>query len=149
MKAAPDKQTKPSEPEQVDAWIKALKHPLRDVVTDLRALILGIDKGIGEEIKWNHPTFFYGGPMKPSDPKLYKRYMIVFNVYRKDCVRLVFPSGAKIEDTSGLLEGDYADGRRLALFHSREEVTEKSAAMKRAIKKWLKLLIDAEKSAAA
>jgi len=148
MKAAPGTQTKPSESEKVDAWIKALKHPLRDVVTDLRALILGVDKSIGEEIKWNHPTFFYGGPMKPADPKLYKRYLIVFNVYKKDCVRLVFPSGATIEDKSGLLEGDYADGRRLALFHSREEVTEKSPAMKRAIKKWLKLLIEAEKNAA-
>jgi hypothetical protein len=148
MKAAPDQQTKPSEPEKVDAWIKALKHPLRDVVTDLRTLILSVDKSIGEEIKWNHPTFFYGGPMKPSDPKLYKRYMIVFNIYKKDCVRLVFPSGAGIEDKSSLLEGDYADGRRLALFHSREEVSEKAPAMKRAIKKWLKLLIEAEKSAA-
>lgn len=128
--------------------MKALKHPLRDVVTDLRALILAADKSIGEEIKWNHPTFFYGGTMKPSDPKLYKRYIIVFNTFQKDCVRLVFPSGARIEDKSGLLEGDYADGRRLALFHSRDEVKEKSAAMKRAIKKWLKLLIEAEKNAA-
>jgi len=147
MKTAPDQQTKPSEPEKVDAWIRALKHPLRDVVTDLRALILGIDKSIGEEIKWNAPTFFYGGPMKPSDPKRYKRYLIVFNVARPDCVRLVFPSGARIEDTSGLLERDYADGRRLALFHTREEVKEKSPAMKRAIKKWLKLLLEAEKAA--
>jgi hypothetical protein len=147
MKTAPDQQTKPSEPGKVDAWIHALKHPLRDVITDLRALILGIDKSIGEEIKWNAPTFFYSGPMKPSDPKLYKRYMIVSNLFRKDCIRLVFPSGARIEDTSGLLEGDYADGRRLALFHSREEVKEKSPAMKRAIKKWLKLLLESEKAA--
>jgi hypothetical protein len=73
--------------------------------------------------------------------------MIVFNVYKKDCVRLVFPSGARIEDKSGLLEGDYADGRRLALFHNRKEVSEKSAAMKRAIKKWLKLLIETENNA--
>jgi len=36
---------------------------------------------------------------------------------QKDCIRLVFPSGAKIKDSSGLLQGDYADGRRLACFH--------------------------------
>ena len=149
MKTAPDNETKPSQSEKVDAWIKALKHPLRKVVTDLRTLILSVDKNIGEEIKWNAPTFFYGGPMRPSDPKLYKRYMIVFNLFQKDCVRLVFPSGARIEDKSGLLEGNYADGRRLALFHDTGEVKEKSAAMKRAIKKWLKLLIEAEKSPAA
>jgi hypothetical protein len=32
--------------------------------------------------------------------------------------RLVFPSGAKVKDASGLLEGDYADGRRLAMFQT-------------------------------
>jgi len=147
MKTAPDRETKPSEPDQVDAWIRAFRHPLKDVVTDLRTLILSIDKSIGEEVKWNAPTFFYAGPIKPSDPKKYKRYIVVFNRYREDCIRLVFPSGAKIEDKSGLLEGDYADGRRLAHFHNREEVSQKAPAMKRAIRKWLKLLAG-EKNAA-
>ena len=137
MKAAPDQQTKPSEPQKVDAWMKALKHPLRDVVTDLRALILAADKSIGEEIKWNHPTFFYGGTMKPSDPKLYKRYIIVFNTFQKDCVRLVFPSGARIEDKSGLLEGDYADGRRLALFQSEKDVQSKKKKLQDTLKRQL------------
>jgi hypothetical protein len=47
--------------------------------------------------------------MKPFKPKEYKRYIADFNLHRKDCVRLVFPSGAKIRDKSGLT-GDYADG---------------------------------------
>jgi len=34
---------------------------------------------------------FYAGEMKPFNPKEYKRYIVVFNLYRKDCIRLVFP----------------------------------------------------------
>src|SRR5215472_9627975 len=92
--------TKPSEPDKVDAYMQTLKHPLVEVVAALRRIILGTDREIGEEIKWNAPTFFYAGEMAPSDPKKYKRYIIVFNLYQKDCIRLVFPSGAKINDSS-------------------------------------------------
>ena len=106
----------------------------------LRRIILNTDKEIGEEIKWNAPSFFYAGEMGPSDPKKYKRYIVVFNLYKKDCIRLVFPSGAKVKDTSGLLEGDYADGRRLAMFYDLKDVAAKQKILERTIKKWLTLL---------
>ena|SRR5664279_990371 len=132
--------TKPSEPDKVDAYIARLKHPLAKVVPDLRRLILSTHKEIGEEIKWNAPTFFYGGKMRPSNPKEYRRYIVVFNLFRQDCIRLVFPSGAKVNDASGLLEGDYADGRRLAMFYSSRDVKSKEKALRTVITKWLKLL---------
>ena len=140
MKAKQNALTKPSEPDKVDAYMHKLKHPLAEVVEALRRTILSTDSEIGEEIKWNAPTFFYAGEMKPSDPKEYKRYIVVFNLYKKDCIRLVFPSGAKINDGSGLLQGDYRDGRRLALFYSMADVKSKRDPLQRAIKKWLKLL---------
>ena len=132
--------TKPSEPEKVDAYMQGLTHPLAKVVEALRKIILSTDREIGEEIKWNAPTFFYSGEMKPSNPKEYKRYLVVFNLYRKDCIRLVFPSGARVNDKSGLLEGNYADGRRLALFHNMEEVISKQTPLQSAIRKWLETL---------
>ena len=135
-----DKTLKLSEPEKVDAYIDKLKHPLVPVVKALRKSILSTDKEIGEEIKWNAPTFFFAGEMRPSHPKEYKRYIVVFNLYKKNCIRLVFPSGAKVKDTSGLLEGDYEDGRRLAVFHDIKEVDDKEKALKTVIAKWLKLL---------
>ena len=101
---------------------------------------MSADKNIGEEVKWNSPTFFYAGAMRPFNPKEYQRYLIVFNLHKKDHIMLVFPSGAKIEDTSGLLIGDYADGRRLALFYGMDEVKAKEKALQKVIKKWLKLL---------
>jgi hypothetical protein len=131
--------TKPSEPDKVDAYMQKLKHPLADVVACLRKIILSTNSEIGEEIKWNAPTFFYSGEMKPSDPKEYRRYLIVFNLHQKDCIRLVFPSGAKIKDASGFLQGDYTDGRRLAFFHSLEEVQSRTKPLQQSIRKWLTL----------
>ena len=135
--AEKDSLTKPSEPEKVDAYMAKLKHPLADVVAALRKIILSTDREIGEEIKWNAPAFFYSGEMKPSDPKEYKRYIIVFNLFQKDCIRLVVWKGNRVNDKSGLLEGDYTDGRRLALFHDMEEVKSKKAALQVVIRKWL------------
>jgi hypothetical protein len=132
--------TKASESEKVDAYVASLKHPLAQVVRNLRRIILSISSKIGEEIKWNAPTFFYAGPMKPTDPKDYRRYVVVFNLFRKDCIRLVFPSGAKVRDSSGLLEGDYADGRRLAMFYDAKDVRSKEKALRAVITRSLKLL---------
>lgn len=140
MKTAQSLSTKKSEPEKVDAYMKAQKHPLKGVLEALRRIILSTDDLIGEEIKWNAPTFFYAGEMAPSDPKEYRRYLIVSNLFQKDCIRLVFPSGERIADKSGLLIGDYADGRRLALFHNLDEVEQKKASLQRAVRKWLETL---------
>jgi hypothetical protein len=132
--------TKASEPEKVDAYMSRLKHPLAKVAEDLRQIILSSGEEIGEEIKWNAPTFFYAGKMKPTNPKEYRRYIVVFNLFKQDCIRVVFPSGAKVKDASGLLEGDYADGRRLAMFYSSKDVKSKAKALRAVITQWLKLL---------
>ena len=98
--------TKASEPAKVDAYMSRLKHPLAKVVEDLRQIILSTDKEIGEEIKWNAPTFFYAGQMKPANPKEYRRYIVVFNLFKQDCIRLVFPTAARVKDKSRLVDGD-------------------------------------------
>jgi len=47
---------------------------------------------------------------------------------------------ATVKDASGLLEGDYADGRRLAIFYSSKDVKSKDKALRAVITKWLKML---------
>jgi hypothetical protein len=140
MKNKQELSTKPSQPEKVDAYLKKLKHPLKEVVEALRQIILSTDREIGEEIKWNAPTYFFSGEMRPFNPKEYKRYLVVFNLYQKPCIRLVFPSGAKANDKTGFLQGDYTDGRRLAFFPNMAEVKSKKKVLQAVIKKWLKLL---------
>ena len=134
--------TKSSMPEQVDLYLRRLKHPLLAVVQKLRQIILKTDSSIGEEIKWNAPTFFYTGPMEPFDPKEYKRYMVIFNLFKQDCIRLVFWRGAAADDQSGFLEGDYADGRRLAIFHSEKDVQSRKKKLQDTLKRQLKNMKD-------
>jgi len=140
MKPVKDETTKPSETNKVNEYMSALNHPLKKVMEALRQIILATDTGIGEEIKWNAPAFFYMGKMKPFNPKEYKRHIVVSNLFKKDCIRLVFPSGAKLSNNAGLLEGDYADGRRLAMFRHVDEVKSKEKALQKVIEEWLNLL---------
>src|SRR6478609_735912 len=133
------KATEASNPAQVTAHIKQLEAGLGKIVELIRQIILSTDKEIGERIKWNNPSFFYTGEMKPFDPKKYKRELIVFNLF-KGRIMLVFPSGAKVNDTSGLLEGDYKDGRRTIILKDMADVKEKEKALRKVIKDWLKLV---------
>jgi hypothetical protein len=137
MTAKKDVLTKPSEPEKVDAFMAKLTHPLADVVAALRMIILSTDPEIGEEVKWNAPAFFYTGELPPFNPKEHKRHIVVFNFYKQDCIRLVFPNGERVKDKSGLLEGNYSDGRRLALFHDMREVESRKETLQRLVKQWL------------
>src|SRR6187399_2554190 len=115
------KTVKLTDTEQVTAHIKKLDPSFGKIIETIRQLILKTDKEIGEQIKWNNPSFYYTGEMKPFDPKEYKRDMIVMNLH-KGRIMLVFPSGAKVNDTASFLEGDYKDGRRLVTFTDLKDV---------------------------
>lgn len=125
--------------EQVTAHIQKLEPNLREIIQELRRIILAADKEVGERIKWNNPSFYYTGEMKPFDPKEYKREIIVFNLF-KGRAMLVFPSGAQINDTTGFLDGDYKDGRRVHVFKDMDEVQSKAAILQDIIRKWLTLI---------
>jgi hypothetical protein len=128
--------------EEVTQHIQKLDVAISGVIETLRQIILSTDKEIGERIKWNNPSFYYTGEMKPFDPKEYKREIIVFNLF-KNRIMLVFPSGAKVNDNTGLLTGNYADGRRTVVFKDIDDVRAKEAALRHVIKEWLKL-VDAD-----
>ena len=125
--------------EQVTAHIQKLEPGLREIIRGLRRIILAADKEVGERIKWNNPSFYYTGEMKPFDPREYKREIIVFNLF-KNRIMLVFPSGAKLNDTTGFLEGDYKDGRRIHVFKDIDEVKSKAPILQGIIQKWLTLV---------
>ncbi|HAB51461.1 MAG TPA: hypothetical protein DCQ26_10880 [Marinilabiliales bacterium] len=129
-----------SEPQKVNEYMDSLKHPLLDLAQYLRTYILGIDKNIGEGIYWNVPTFFFTGKMKPFDSKEYKRFIVNFNFYKQDTLRIIFLRGADATDPTGLLEGDYKDGRRVSSFKSIEELKKKEKELKIIIKQLLALM---------
>jgi hypothetical protein len=137
--------TKPSDSSAVDAYMQALTHPLAELAAEVRRTILAADPSIGEEVKWNAPAFFYTGAMEPFDPKEYRRHLIVFNFYRKDCIRLVFWRGDRANDKSGLLEGTYADGRRIATLSSIKELRSRQTTLVAVIRSQLRNLRRYEK----
>jgi hypothetical protein len=125
-----------SETEQVNDYVANLNPSIREVVEGLRKIILSADKQIGEQLKWNSPAFYYTGEMKPFNPKEYKRDIVVMNLHRGN-VLLVFPTGAKIDDTTGLLEGKYTDGRRIVNIKDLDDVKLKEKALTKVLKQWL------------
>ncbi len=131
---------KPSDADAVDAYMEKLVHPLADLAAYLRQLFLKADRQIGEEIKWNAPAFFYAGLLPPSDPKLYRRYLVIFNFFRKDSIRLVFWHGANAKDPTGLLQGKYPDGRRLAVFHSVREAKAAAPALRAIVREQIRAI---------
>jgi hypothetical protein len=123
----------------VTTHIEKLDPSVGDIVQTIRDIILNTDNEIGEEIKWNNPTFYYTGEMQPFDPKEFKRHIVVMNLH-KGRIMLVFPSGAKVNDTSGFLEGDYKDGRRITVFKDKADVLAKKDILQNVIKDWLSLV---------
>ena len=133
------KAIKLSDEEQVTQHIKKLDPAFGKIIEAVRKIILSTDASVGERIKWNNPSFYYTGEMKPFDPKEYKREIVVFNLFKKK-IMLIFPSGAKVKNTSGLLTGDYKDGRRIVVLKDMADVKAKEKDLQKIIKEWLKLI---------
>lgn len=131
--------SKLSDQEQVTQHIQKLDPSIATIIETLRQIILNTNPEISEQIKWNSPSFYYNGDMKPFDPKEYKRDIIVMNLH-KGKILLVFPTGAKINDTSGLLEGEYKDGRRIISIKDLEHVKSKEKDLQNCIKQWLGMI---------
>ena len=121
--------------EAVSAYIARLDETVGPIVEKLRQIILSTDPEIAEEIKWNAPSFYYTGPMKPFNPKEYKQYIIVMNLHKR--ILMVFLSGAKINNDNNLLTGDYADGRRLVTVTDLADVIQKEQLLRNAIMDWI------------
>ncbi|MCW3115152.1 MAG: hypothetical protein JWR18_3548 [Segetibacter sp.] len=132
------KEKKQTAEELVSQYLHQLEYPLENVVAALRKIVLQTDKEISEHVKWNSLAFYYNGQMKTFDPKEYKKDIVVFNLHRKDSVLLVFPTGASIDDPTGLLEGEFTDSRKTVRFSSLKEVSDKEGDLQTVIKIWLK-----------
>ena len=111
-------------PPSVDAFMTALDHPHKAEVQVVRDIILGVHPGITEQVKWNAPSFSYGG------------YLATFSLHRREYAMLIFRDGAILDDQGGLLEGGYPD-RRMVYFHSLGDVAAKRPRLEAAICEWI------------
>lgn len=100
---------KSKEANEVKAWLKAIRHPLKKEVEAVREIIKNTSEKLQERIKWAAPSYYY------------KQDIVTFNAWAKDQVHLVFHYKPVEKIKSPLLEGDY-DGRRMMYFNSMKEV---------------------------
>lgn len=122
----------------VPQLLDELSHPLMPTIRALREMILAAHPLVAEEVKWNSPSFFYNGDMEPFDPKTYARDIVVLHLRKTDQVLMVFPTGARISDALGILEGDYEDGRRMITITGTEALSAKKDGIQAAIKDWIR-----------
>lgn len=125
---------RPARTADVPAFIAGLDHPHEAVILALRKIILGVDRGIAEDIKWNAPSFHTTVDFA------------TFHLREKDGVLLVLHRGAKqraatdafsITDPSGLLDWRGRD-RALVHFSDLKDVATKKAALVRVLRLWIK-----------
>lgn len=113
---------KPTEEEEVEAFMKALKHPFLKEIQFLRQLIKATDERIKERIKWKAPSYYF------------IEDMLTFNLWAQQHVHLVFHHPAIVKIKSALLTGDYKD-RRMVYFNSQEEIDKHQKELTGIIKK--------------
>ncbi|OYU82105.1 MAG: hypothetical protein CFE23_02080 [Flavobacterium sp. BFFFF1] len=124
------------DPKSVTEFIQKLEPEFSKLIEEIRVAVLETDKSVSEQIKWNSPSFFYNGEIKSFNPNEYKRDILVIHT-RKNEALLVFPTGNVMDNKSGILEGDYADGRKMINFKTIEDFERKRNDFKEIIKDWL------------
>ncbi|SKB03293.1 protein of unknown function (DU1801) [Agreia bicolorata] len=112
----------PKKPLSVDDALDRRAHPLRDQIDLLRERTLAVDPRIVEEWKWNAPSFRIEGD-----------YLYTFMLRPDDYLHLVVHHPAAPEITSEILEGEYADGRRMIYLRDAGEVEAKLAEFTRVL----------------
>ncbi|MNU76506.1 hypothetical protein D3C71_660600 [compost metagenome] len=121
---------------KVDEHVAKLNPVEQEIIHRLRNLVLKSDSEIREHIKWNSPAFYYNGEMKAFDAKEYKRDLLVVNSHRGK-VLLVFPSGAKIKDATGLKGKNYPDGRKIITLETLSDLEKIEEELQAGITDWL------------
>lgn len=110
--------------DSVEQFMNDLEHSQKDAMMLIRDIVLSTDEKITEDIKWKAPTFIYKGNITS------------FIMNTKTSVSMMFHDGAKIEDDTGLLEGD-GKKARVARFEDIADVTAKKSKLQKVIKKWI------------
>jgi hypothetical protein len=117
----------------VDEYMSGLEHPHKDGVEALRRAILSSDARIGEEVKWNAPSF------RMDD------HFATFRLHPAPIFQLILHTGAKaknapqsfeIEDPDGLLKWAAKD-RSVISFVSSADALAKRDAVVRVVREWI------------
>jgi hypothetical protein len=117
----------------VDAFMAALDHPLKEGIEQVRLGILSSNPQITEHIKWNAPSFCMNGEDR-----------VTFNLQSKGRVQLNFHRGVKakdsddfaFEDSAGLLDWRTVD-RGIVTLSDMNDIDAKEVALIETVSRWL------------
>ena len=84
----------------VDRFMETLEHPRKREIEEIRQLLLSLDGGITEQVKWNAPSFCVAGDDR-----------ITLRLQPKNILQVIFHRGAKAKSTEGF---DFKDEAGLA-----------------------------------
>jgi hypothetical protein len=112
---------------EVDLFMQALEHPLKNEIEFVRKIILESDLNILEQVKWNAPSFRH------------KYDFVTFHVRSLDKVHLIFHHPYIVQINSPLLQGDYK-GRRMVYFKNQLEIDAARQELQRIIHQWIELV---------
>jgi hypothetical protein len=119
----------------VGEFMRELDHPLKEDIEAVRRIILNVDPGINEAIKWNAPSF------RTTD------FFATVNLRSRECVQLIFHTGAKVKataatgisiaDPAGLLKW-LAKDRCLITLGAGKDIQSKQAAFEAIVREWIR-----------
>lgn len=121
--------------DEVEQFLKTLKHPFKKEIELIREDILSSNKDITEHIKWNAPSFCYKGNDR-----------VTFRLFPEKNIQLVFHRGGKVtdsnvfklEDSMSLLQWITKD-RAVVTLENMEDVKAKKTEVIKLVNEWMKL----------
>jgi hypothetical protein len=133
--------SKPRQPESVAAFLAALDHPLKPVLTLVRTTILGTSPKIIEGIKWNAPSFrlrdaadYFATLNIHGTAKGSEAVLVVLHTGVK--ARAAGARGLSIEDPAGLLQWLGKD-RGVVRFPNAKMAKASQAAFRAIVRQWI------------
>ncbi|MBX2998716.1 MAG: DUF1801 domain-containing protein [Caldilineaceae bacterium] len=125
---------KSTKAQSVEAFLAALDHPRKQEILALRQIILGADRRISEEVKWNAPSF------RTTE------HFATFHLRAKERVQIILHVGAKVRDTAttgidvtdpGSLLTWLAKDRASVTFRDLDEINARRADFEHLIHAWI------------
>ena len=119
----------------VDAFLADLEHPLKAEIVSVRKWMIAVDPAIGEEIKWNAPSFRTSGYFATTHLRGKGTIGLILHLGAK--ARDLPPGGLGIRDPESRLRWLGRD-RAMIEFRSRAEIEAGRAALTAIVRQWIR-----------
>ena len=119
----------------VDEFMDRLEHPCKVGIEAMRRLMLGVDPGIREGIKWNSPSFRTTEYFATTNLRSKAGIGVILHLGAR--VRRMPAGGVKIDDPKELLKWLGRD-RAMVEFSSSADLEKKAAAFRSVLRQWIR-----------